>query len=441
MDRIVSFLMVILLCIGSAGGALASQEATPAQLSASTAAQDGAALKKDGVELSSADSLALYDVVTFGRYRQDTSNDEPSDIEWIVIGFDGDDRVKLLSRYALDSHRFQDPANAVSWTSTSLYLWLNGAFKASAFTEEEQALLATGVSVPSVDEAKELPVSIRQCSSTPYARKAGAGQRCVWWLNDHGARSLETDDEGEKISVFYASAADHAGEIITGLFRADRKGIAVRPMILVDMDPDAAQRRESAVMLRRGVPIGSASELELYDVITFGRYVQAPDTAPDKIEWLVMGIDGEQVKLMSKYCLDMRRYHDVHDEVTWESSHLYAWLNDGFKNAAFSPDEQAMLADGVTLPDAAEAEDMPVIYRGTASTAYAIDQGAGKKNCIWWLSGPTEHSNYWNSSNLGWFASAVNESGEILKLGYRIDYGGKAIRPTITVDLSKLPQS
>ena len=98
--------------------------------------------------------------------------------------------------------------------------------------------------------------------------------------------------------------------------------------------------------------------------------------------------------------------------------------------------EQNLLVGSVTLPGVMDAEGLPLSCRGTAPTAYAIST-VNMKTCIWWLSDPTQQVKYQNSKR--WFASAVKEDGEIVRLGYQINYDGKMARPMITVDLSRLP--
>ena len=139
MKRIVSLLLVLLLCLGFMGAA--QPQKAPADVTL-------ASLKRDGMEVTSTSSLNLYDVVTFGRYPQ-SAYGQNADIEWIVVGFDGNNRVKLLSRYCLDMRQYNDDALKVSWTSTSLYAWLNSAFKYAAFNNEELNRLAY-LSIPTV---------------------------------------------------------------------------------------------------------------------------------------------------------------------------------------------------------------------------------------------------------------------------------------------------
>lgn len=68
--------------------------------------------------------------------------------------------------------------------------------------------------------------------------------------------------------------------------------------------------------------------------ITFGHYKGKP------IEWFVLKDSNGMLKLVSKYGLEEKRYHEEDEMVTWEECSLRAWLNDTFLNQAFTKEEQ-----------------------------------------------------------------------------------------------------
>ncbi len=150
--------------------------------------------------------------------------------------------------------------------------------------------------------------------------------------------------------------------------------------------------------------------------VTFGKYEQDGDltNGPEDIVWKVgMYKDGTRY-LISLYALDFQPYNtDPYDHTTtWETSSIREWLNDDFKNAAFSSEEQKWLAatnvekeynpywdtsgnndttDYVFLPSMKELEDKHGMewnfyYKNSTTswdqrlicepTQYAIDKGA-----------------------------------------------------------------
>ena len=59
-------------------------------------------------------------------------------IEWLVLDRQ-DDRLLLLCKRALETMPYHDTDDPVTWETSSLRTWLNGAFLDSAFTPDEAA--------------------------------------------------------------------------------------------------------------------------------------------------------------------------------------------------------------------------------------------------------------------------------------------------------------
>ncbi len=160
-------------------------------------------------------SLNVGDVVEFGKYEQDnnTSNGK-EDIEWNVLAKE-DNRVLLISKYALDCKQYHTEQAGVTWEACSLRQWLNGTFLNDAFSTEEQSLIQdTYVSADENPEYNTNPGNAttdkvfllsanevnkyfgsdedRKCTPTEYAKINGAGTdswytkngvpTCWWWL-------------------------------------------------------------------------------------------------------------------------------------------------------------------------------------------------------------------------------------------------------------------
>ncbi len=78
------------------------------------------------------------------------------------------------------------------------------------------------------------------------------------------------------------------------------------------------------------------------DIIKFGHYEQDGNTANGKeeIEWEVLKVESDRVLVVSHYVLDYRKYNEKSNNVTWETCSLRKWLNNDFKNTAFTSAEQ-----------------------------------------------------------------------------------------------------
>ena len=197
------------------------------------------------------------DTVFFGSYEQDNiSSNGKEDIEWSVLAKE-DNRVLLISKYALDCKQYNAELTDVTWEICSLRQWLNGTFLNDAFSAEEQALIQdTYVSADanpkydtnpgnattdkvfllSINEAEKYFGSDedRKCTSTEYAKANGAYTNsiytkngvltCEWWLRSpghHRSNATFVDCDG---SVFYFGdyvSYDYAG---------------VRPALWINLD-------------------------------------------------------------------------------------------------------------------------------------------------------------------------------------------------------------
>ena len=82
------------------------------------------------------------EVICFGSYEQDnnTSN-EKEEIEWQILEKQ-DNKILLISKYALDCQQYNTEQTDVTWETCTLRSWLNSTFINNAFTEAEQSMIA-----------------------------------------------------------------------------------------------------------------------------------------------------------------------------------------------------------------------------------------------------------------------------------------------------------
>ena len=191
------------------------------------------------------------DNIFFGTYEQDndTSNGK-EDIEWLVLAKE-ENKVLIISRYALDCKKYNTSNTGVTWEICSLRKWLNGAFISNAFSSDEQSMIqsttVTADKNPSYSTSpgnnttdKVFLLSItelnkyfstdtaRQCQATAYAKErslyteSGNGN-CWWWLRSPG------DYSDTAASVKYDGNVYTYGSIV------DCNIIAVRPALWIDI--------------------------------------------------------------------------------------------------------------------------------------------------------------------------------------------------------------
>lgn len=97
-----------------------------------------------GIELSIIKENAMIgNYIKFGSYEQDndTSNGtEP--VEWLILDAK-DDRILVISKYALDSQAYNTSFSKVTWETCTLRKWLNSDFINAAFSADERAIIKT----------------------------------------------------------------------------------------------------------------------------------------------------------------------------------------------------------------------------------------------------------------------------------------------------------
>ena len=184
-------------------------------------------------------------LVEFGRYPADGLL-TPAPIRWRVIG-KTDSAALLLAEDAIDFLPYHDRPGYVTWETSSLRAYLNGAFLENAFTPEERARIRRSVqrnpdnhvyrtrggretedAVFLLDDAQaqdlEEGYACPACAPTPFARllraPEGTGEgNCGWWLRCPG------------ISGDFAAYVFSDGKVFYSGCGARNERTAVRPAL------------------------------------------------------------------------------------------------------------------------------------------------------------------------------------------------------------------
>ena len=218
--------------------------------------RDVASILKDNANFKQVyldDFKTVGNIVTFGHYEQDNVRENGAeDIEWIVLARDGK-HILLLSRYALDTMRYNTRQIDVTWEKSGMRKWLNSDFLNTAFSNnEKKVILTTRVDNSSSQGNKKWKIkggnntqdkvfllsyaesgkyfskdADRKCQPTTYAIGNGAYQTrgfCYWWLRSPGS---------------YKKGAAYVGPVGS---RSDNyvnySHYTVRPAIWIDLDSD-----------------------------------------------------------------------------------------------------------------------------------------------------------------------------------------------------------
>ena len=196
-------------------------------------------------------------IVYFGSYEQDnnTANGK-EEIEWLVKAKE-DDRILVISRYALDCKPYNEDWEDVTWETCELREWLNNSFLDSAFSSRERGLIPMvtvsadnnpnysttpgnrtmdQVFLLSITEANKYFSSdeARKCAPTAYAIAHGSvtyGSSTVdgsaagfWWLRSPGGTSMIA------AYVSDAGSVNYIGYYVYTDF------VAIRPALWIDLE-------------------------------------------------------------------------------------------------------------------------------------------------------------------------------------------------------------
>lgn len=182
------------------------------------------------------------DVVKFGAYDQNANTDDgPEEIEWVVMEKQ-EEKLLLVSRYALECKSYNDERTDAEWQSSSLCGWLNGDFAKTAFSAEElENIVSTNelgkIFILSAEESARYYEydSWRATTATETAVSSGARVQnggCFYWLRDA---------ENAFAKYVYSN-----GKISDTLFAVDYDIVAVRPAIWVSANTETELEDETS---------------------------------------------------------------------------------------------------------------------------------------------------------------------------------------------------
>ena len=185
------------------------------------------------------------------------------------------------------------------------------------------------------------------------------------------------------------------------------------------------------------------------DIVVFGTYEQDNDLSnPEDIEWIVLKRAGNELLLISKYCLDRQPMNEQKTEVTWATCSLRKWLNDTFYTEAFNELEQKQIIEkNVTNMEGPDTNDRVFLLsvgeyrayfssddeRKTELTPYAQKKETIEQSTCWTRT-PAKDAYYY----LLFFAQVGEESGKIYdEYGNRVDSDYDSVRPSIWISIDE----
>ena len=204
---------------------------------------------KDAVQMRYKAELNMCkvgDSFYFGEYEQNNNGLVKSPIEWIILE-KSNDRVLMISKYALDIKPYNTTLVNVTWENCSLRKWLNETFLDNAFSQDEQDLIELTAIDSSQDkvfllsrnEAKKYFKSDedRKTKNTEYADGKCVDKYfttwCFWWLRSQSCNSVTAPNadmvDGSGGLEQYLSTDPNTQTV-------NESDMAVRPAVWVDIN-------------------------------------------------------------------------------------------------------------------------------------------------------------------------------------------------------------
>ena len=190
-------------------------------------------------------------------------------------------------------------------------------------------------------------------------------------------------------------------------------------------------------------------QAEIGDTVLWGRFETDPIRfGKERLRWIVIGRNGDQVCLLSEKGIAGSSFHHKHEAVSWEDSDLRTLLNSAAYTGMFSKYEAESIVpaggDTITLLTVREADEVfasdrerelivtpEAELKGTNTNAMSKDNlwdMKGYRTSWWWLRNENGVKDV--------TAPIVSVDGEIMTEEKEVNRPGGAVRPVIWVDCS-----
>ena len=311
--------------------------------------------------------LEVGDHITFGQYEQNNASDGKEDISWIIID-KKEDRLLLISEYALDCHSYNIYRKDVTWETCEIRQWLNGDFYGLSFSNNEKSRIiettlenkanseyktnggndtVDKVFLLSEEEYKKYFNEFSKdglpsfCSPTDYAVANGAfksdNSGTLWWLRTPGgdqnmAMMIITDglkEDGAPVdSVWVTDWGD--GDVET-----DRWGVCARPAVWIKAESSGGSVDEKVKSAEKSKPKAEKTKFVPSDegcyegsyIIDFAEFAKTPEL---QVDGETLSYEISDYSVYEEYCNKLKSrgfvntFHKSDDNITDDTFTVYA---------------------------------------------------------------------------------------------------------------------
>lgn len=172
-----------------------------------------------------------------------------------------------------------------------------------------------------------------------------------------------------------------------------------------------------------GTRAEKAIQAEVGSIVTFGFYEQDNDAANgmEPIEWIVLERQDDELLLISKYILELKKFNNVKkfnqnpEKANWAACDLRSWLNNDFLNKAFSGNQEYIVDNTVFTPDVKNWDGTETVFGGgeTIDKVYLLSKDEAESYFQTNKDRSTTGTEYVTAKlnhggNLSWFLRSVN---------------------------------
>lgn len=202
-------------------------------------------------------------------------------------------------------------------------------------------------------------------------------------------------------------------------------------------------------MIQFSTETDAIADAKVGDVVKWGHFDTDRRPGRERLEWIVIKKDGNEICLVTKQGIDGYWYNQKHEAVSWENSDIRQLLNsdeyyDMFSNFEMDAiiEKNGDLVSLLTTDEAMEAfkddadreldiTDEAELKGTNINTLSKVDKWdmKGYRSSWWWLRRPGNEADV--------YAPVVTVNGEVAEHEKEVNRTGGAIRPVIWIELEK----
>ena len=280
----------------------------------------------------------------------------------------------------------------------------------------------------------------------------------IVYLSLKHAAKKEAEEKGKKKKQQDAPVDNQKISILTAKFNGKSAAVAFLIPIIVQTIIIGAGAGTSTTSQVKESPFfspepTSSINLHVGDIVYFGSYSVEENSSKEtwpKIEWIVIDVDGDKAKLLSKKGLRYMPYEESMQATIWRNSSIRKWLNEEFYPDALNSASFILYEETYTFSRSFPKNQYKSNDKVYLLSTYEVEQLLSPEDRI---CEPTNDSiSSFNGQEIhmdgdAWylreegksysFVATVDRDGTFTDGGSTNNGGGILVRPCITISISR----